>query len=63
MLQVKPITERKGLRGKNKLVIRNKYRYITKICDRYYAGWADKNHGKTIPVDGPFLSYTRSADL
>ena len=26
---------------------------------RYYAGWADKNHGKTIPVDGPFLSYTR----
>ena len=29
----------------------------------YYAGWADKNHGKTIPVDGPFLSYTRSADI
>merc|ERR1712012_347212 len=28
-------------------------------CYRYYAGWADKNHGKTIPVDGPFLSYTR----
>ena len=26
---------------------------------RYYAGWADKNHGKQIPVDGPFLSYTR----
>merc|ERR1719348_325460 len=26
---------------------------------RYYAGWADKNHGKTIPVDGSFLTYTR----
>ena len=26
---------------------------------RYYAGWADKTHGKTIPVDGSFLSYTR----
>lgn len=28
-------------------------------CIRYYAGWADKNHGKTIPVDGPFFTYTR----
>jgi aldehyde dehydrogenase (NAD+) len=26
---------------------------------RYYAGWADKYHGKTIPVDGPFFCYTR----
>jgi aldehyde dehydrogenase (NAD+) len=26
---------------------------------RYYAGWADKIHGKTIPVEGPFLCYTR----
>jgi len=26
---------------------------------RYYAGWADKIHGKTIPVDGPYLAYTR----
>ncbi|GLC44109.1 Aldehyde dehydrogenase 2 member B7, mitochondrial [Pleodorina starrii] len=25
---------------------------------RYYAGWADKIHGKTIPVDGPYLAYT-----
>jgi len=25
---------------------------------RYYAGWADKNHGKTIPVDGEFFSMT-----
>jgi len=28
-------------------------------CYRYYAGWADKNHGKVIPVDGNFLTYTR----
>lgn len=26
---------------------------------RYYAGWADKNHGKVIPMDGSFLVYTR----
>ena len=26
---------------------------------RYYAGWADKIHGKTIPVDGNFLTFTR----
>lgn len=26
---------------------------------RYYAGWADKNHGKTIPMDGDFFVYTR----
>ncbi|KAK0412746.1 hypothetical protein QR680_006381 [Steinernema hermaphroditum] len=26
---------------------------------RYYAGWADKNHGKTIPVAGDFFTYTR----
>lgn len=25
---------------------------------RYFAGWADKVHGKTIPVDGDFLAYT-----
>ena len=28
-------------------------------CLRYYAGWADKIQGKTIPVDGPFFAYTR----
>jgi aldehyde dehydrogenase (NAD+) len=26
---------------------------------RYYAGWADKIHGKVIPVNGPFMAYTR----
>ncbi|XP_041371314.1 aldehyde dehydrogenase, mitochondrial-like [Gigantopelta aegis] len=28
-------------------------------CLRYYAGYANKNHGKTIPVDGNFFTYTR----
>ncbi len=28
-------------------------------CYRYFAGWADKIHGKTIPIDGDFLCYTR----
>lgn len=32
---------------------------LTIKCFRYYAGWADKNHGKVIPADGNFLCYTR----
>ncbi|CAD6197241.1 unnamed protein product [Caenorhabditis auriculariae] len=28
-------------------------------CLRYYAGWADKNHGKTIPIAGDYFTYTR----
>src|SRR5580700_8784377 len=28
-------------------------------CFRYFAGWADKIHGKTIPVDGDYFCYTR----
>lgn len=28
-------------------------------CFRYYAGWADKNHGKTIPISGKYFCYTR----
>ena len=28
-------------------------------CLRYYAGWADKIHGQTIPVRGPYFTYTR----
>ena len=31
----------------------------TVACYRYFAGWADKVHGKTIPIDGDFLCYTR----
>jgi acyl-CoA reductase-like NAD-dependent aldehyde dehydrogenase len=30
---------------------------------RYYAGWADKIHGETIPVAGPILNYTRREPL
>ena len=26
---------------------------------RYYAGWADKNQGKTIPINGDYFCYTR----
>ena len=32
---------------------------LTIKCYRYYAGWADKIHGKTIPVEGDFFCYTR----
>jgi len=28
-------------------------------CYRYYAGWADKIQGKTIPIAGPYFCYTR----
>jgi aldehyde dehydrogenase (NAD+) len=28
-------------------------------CFRYFAGWADKVHGKTIPIDGDYFCYTR----
>ncbi|KFP37824.1 Retinal dehydrogenase 1, partial [Chlamydotis macqueenii] len=26
---------------------------------RYCAGWADKNHGRTVPMDGNFFTFTR----
>jgi aldehyde dehydrogenase (NAD+) len=32
---------------------------LTVKCYRYYAGWADKMHGKTIPIDGNYFCYTR----
>jgi aldehyde dehydrogenase (NAD+) len=28
-------------------------------CYRYFAGWADKIQGRTIPIDGDFFCYTR----
>ena len=28
-------------------------------CYRYFAGWADKVQGRTIPVAGDYFSYTR----
>ncbi|RLN32262.1 hypothetical protein BBO99_00001180 [Phytophthora kernoviae] len=41
--------------------------FLTKVLDvqacvnvlRYYAGWADKIHGSTISVPGPYLCYTK----
>ncbi|KAK8378765.1 hypothetical protein O3P69_009466 [Scylla paramamosain] len=44
----KPYTN--SFSGDLELVIRNL---------RYFAGWADKIHGKTIPTDGPHFAYTR----
>src|SRR5579862_6289059 len=32
---------------------------LTVKCYRYYAGWADKIHGKTIPVEGQYFCYTK----
>ncbi len=32
---------------------------LTIAAYRYYAGWADKNHGKTIPINGNYFCYTR----
>jgi aldehyde dehydrogenase (NAD+) len=32
---------------------------LTIKCYRYNAGWTDKVHGKTIPVEGPYFCYTR----
>jgi len=32
---------------------------LTVKCYRYYAGWADKVHGKTIPIEGEYFCYTR----
>ena len=36
---------------------------LTVDCFRYYAGWADKIHGDTIPVRGNFFCYTRREPL
>ena len=30
-------------------------------CLRYYAGWADKIHGQTIPIRGNHFCYTRAS--
>src|ERR1700741_1261242 len=32
---------------------------LTTACYRYYAGWADKTQGKTIPVNGNYFTYTK----
>uniref|UniRef100_A0A8C7LTC2 aldehyde dehydrogenase (NAD(+)) n=1 Tax=Oncorhynchus mykiss TaxID=8022 RepID=A0A8C7LTC2_ONCMY len=41
---------------------RSKFLLSVCVCmclHRYYAGWADKWEGKTIPIDGDFFCYTR----
>ena len=40
-------------------VARNVALPLTIAHFRYFAGWADKNHGKTIPVSGNYFCYTR----
>lgn len=30
---------------------------------RYYAGYADKVHGRTVPADGPMFCYTRKEPI
>jgi aldehyde dehydrogenase (NAD+) len=32
---------------------------LTIACYRYYAGWADKIQGRTIPIQGNYFCYTR----
>src|SRR6202140_649696 len=32
---------------------------LTIACYRYFAGWADKLQGKTIPVNGSYFTYTK----
>jgi aldehyde dehydrogenase (NAD+) len=40
-------------------VVRNVILPLTVAHFRYFAGWADKNHGKTIPISGNYFCYTR----
>ena len=32
--------------------------HLTAETFKYYGGWADKVHGETIPVNGPYFNYT-----
>jgi aldehyde dehydrogenase (NAD+) len=45
--------------GKPRHVARTADLPLTIACYRYYAGWADKIQGKTIPVNGDYFCYTR----
>ena len=45
--------------GKPRDMVRNVDIYLVLQCIRYYAGWADKINGKTIPVDSDFFAYTQ----
>src|SRR4051794_8883750 len=45
--------------GKPKHVTRTADLPLVIGCYRYYAGWADKIQGKTIPINGDYFCYTR----
>jgi aldehyde dehydrogenase (NAD+) len=45
--------------GKPYLVAKTADLPLTIACYRYYAGWADKVQGKTIPISGNYFCYTR----
>jgi aldehyde dehydrogenase (NAD+) len=45
--------------GKPRHVARAADLPLTIGCYRYYAGWADKIQGKTIPIAGDYFCYTR----
>ena len=45
--------------GKPLSVARNVDLNMVAAVYRYYAGWPDKIHGKTFPMQGPFFGYTR----
>ncbi|HSU57757.1 MAG TPA: aldehyde dehydrogenase family protein [Bryobacteraceae bacterium] len=45
--------------GKPRHVARTADLPLVVACYRYYAGWADKIQGKTIPVNGDYFCYTR----
>ena len=45
--------------GKPKEVARTADLPLVIACYRYYAGWADKIQGKTIPISGDYFCYTR----
>jgi len=44
--------------GKPRNMVRNVDIYLVLQCIRYFAGWADKMNGQTIPLDGDFMAYT-----
>lgn len=37
-------------------------KFSTEIL-RYYAGWTDKKHGQTIPMQGNYLSFTQQVPV
>ena len=45
--------------GKPRHVARTADLPLAIACYRYYAGWADKVQGRTIPISGDYFCYTR----